>query len=119
MAQELRDATRRLLEIEDQLRELNEQRKPLLRSRQNIESEITLIVREPAYNNIQQIEANGRTIKIIREFNKPWYLPKSLLRELVHEHFQDRPETANQLLDFIYREVYRINHSTQMKIELQ
>ena len=119
MAQELRDATRRLLEIEEQLGQLNEQRKTLLRSRNNIETEITLIVREPAYNNIQQIEANGRTIKIIREFNKPWYLPKSLLRELVHQHFQDTPQVANQLLDFIYREVYRINHSTQLKIELQ
>ena len=119
MAQELRDATRRLLEIEEQLGQLNEQRKTLLRSRNNIETEITLIVREPAYNNIQQIEANGRTIKIIREYNKPWYLPKCVLRDLVHEHYQDRPEMANQLLDFIYREVYRMNHSTQMKIELQ
>jgi hypothetical protein len=119
MAQELRDATRRLLEIEEQLGQLNEQRKTLLRSRHNVESEITLIVREPAYNNIQQIEANGRTIKIIREFNKPWYLPKCVLRELVHQHFQDTPQVANQLLDFIYREVYRMNHSTQMKIELQ
>jgi hypothetical protein len=119
MAQELRDATRRLLEIEAQLTELNEQRRLLLRSRHDVESEITLIVKEPAYNDVQQIEAGGRTIKIIREFNKPWSLSKYVLRSLVHEHFQDRPLLASPLLDFIYREVYRMNHSTQMKIELQ
>ena len=115
----LRDATRRLLEIEAQLTELNEQRKNLLRSRHDVETEITVIVKEPAYNGIQQIEANGRTIKLIREYNKPWSLSKTYLRELVHQHFQDTPEMATQLLDYIYREVQRTNHSTQMKIELQ
>jgi len=123
MTEQLRASSLRLVDIDEALATLNAQRKTLLETKHEIEREIVTIVSQPDYNTIHQLSlANGRTIRIIREHTKPWGISKAFLRDIIHEYFnttRTTPPEASELIDLIYRRVYRENHSTSMKIELR
>jgi len=120
-AQNLREATQRLITNEERITALNAQIKELRDVRNGIEGEIKDILRQPVYNNIHQLSlSNGKTIKIVREHNKGWSLPKSLFRDLVHQFYQSGAQnTADNLINYVYVQVHQHCISTEMKLELR
>jgi hypothetical protein len=120
--QRLRDLSTELVRIRTSLDDLNVQRNVLLSNKEEIEKSMILIIEKPEFNAVNQLSVGDKTIKVIRQHNKPWTLSKGRVRTLVYDFARINHidhQVAQNLVQHIYTEVEEVLKSNEMKLELR
>ena len=120
--QRLRELSGELVRIRTSLDELNVQRGVLLFNKEEIEKSMILIIEKPEFNAVNQLSVGDKTIKVIRQHNKPWSLSKSRFRNLVYDFARINhidQQVAQNLVQHVYTSVEEVLKSNEMKLELR
>ena len=118
---DIRTAALELSQIETEIDEINA-RMYALRQRKNQKSDqLKQILTNPQYNTVNILSLpNGKEIKIIREYNKPWSVTQTMLQEIITLYFRDHEiPNPDRLVASINAAVRTKNRSTDMKIEFK
>jgi hypothetical protein len=118
---ELRTAALELSQIEIELEAKNTEVYALRQRRNEKSEQVKQILSNPQYNTVNLLALpNGKEIKIMREFNKPWSITQGMLHEIITLYFREQnlPDSA-RLIAAINLAIRTRNHSTDMKIEFK
>jgi chromosome segregation ATPase len=89
---ELKARVQEYRDLDNKLREVNAKVQELRRVRSEAEDRIVEIIRRPEFSEFKKLEISddGSTIRIQRpkEWNKPWSLSKSLLKQMLDEYYK-------------------------------
>jgi phage pi2 protein 07 len=98
--EDLRRVMRNYRQLDDAIRELNNQVTPLRRERKIVEIELGDILRTPQFQayNVLKVEDDGSTIKVYRPNTwwKPWSLSKRELETYLRDYFEKAGSNANR-----------------------
>ena len=91
--EQLKTRVQNYRDVDNKLREMNARVQELRKIRTDAELKIIEIVSNPDFSHFKKLEISddGSVIKIQRpqEWNKPWSLSKSLLKQMLDEYFKD------------------------------
>lgn len=117
--EDLRAVSRRLVEKNGELEQLNERVRALRAERSMIEDELSNIIRNPTYNTVNELSLpDGHTIKIKRQTKTVPSLSSARLRLYLLEHF-GREEDAMECYRFINLRLNRDAKIDDIKLELR
>jgi phage pi2 protein 07 len=98
--EELKTCVQRYRDIDNKLRAINAEVQELRKQRNNAEISVIDIIKNPAFSDFKKLEISddGSVIKIQRpnEWNKPWSLSKSLLKQMLDEYFKGNSSPSSQ-----------------------
>jgi hypothetical protein len=118
---DIRTAALELSQIEIELETMNTRLYALRQRKQEKSEELKQILSNPQYNTVNILSLpNGKEIKIIREYNKPWSVTQGMLQEIITLYFRDHEiPNPDRLVAAINLAVRTRNRSTDMKIEFK
>jgi hypothetical protein len=117
----LRATALELSQIETELTAKNAEVYALRRRKDEKSEELKQILSAPEHNEVNILSLpDGKEIKIMREYNKPWSLTQNQMKDTIEQYFRERqipnPDLLIAAINFAVR---ARNHSTEMKIEFK
>lgn len=120
--EDLRRTMRKYRQLDDAIRELNNQVAPLRQERKMAEIELGDILKNPQFQsyNVLKVEDDGSTIKVQRPntWYKPWSLSKRDLQNYLDHYFENAGAGANRedCFAFIVEQQKRASVAEEFKL---
>ena len=98
--EQLKTRVQNYRDLDNKLREVNAKVQELRKLRSEAESKIVEIISNPDFSQFKKLEISddGSMIRIQRpnEWNKPWSLSKSLLKQILDEYYKTTKSPSSQ-----------------------